>query len=92
MGHSDLLNHPVVKVESLKIQCDSLYQRMSRDPDRPSWELEFCSIFIQLAEIVALLDNKLAVTSVNLEDISKRVTSLESRYSELLYHLSSRSS
>lgn len=80
---------PCHRVDLLVDRCHSLYNRMSRNPDRPSWELEYLSILIQLSEIFQLLDSKLSTTALNLEDLTARVSSLEKRYSELLYKLSS---
>lgn len=90
MGYDYTLNDPCHQVERLVDRCHSLYNRMSRNPDRPSWELEFCTIFIHLVEILSLLDNNLATSSLNLDDIQKRVSSLEARYSELLYVVSTK--
>lgn len=84
------MSEQVARVESLKLRCSTLYDRMGYNPDRSHWEMEFLSILMQLADILSILDNHLSVTSVNLEDISNRVASLEVRYSELLYRISDR--
>lgn len=77
------------RIEALCSRCSGLYDRMRHNPDRPFWEIEYLSILVQLSELFALLDSKLATTALNLDDISKRVSSLETRYSELLFKISS---
>ena len=78
------------RVDIILDRCHSLYNRMARNPDRPSWELEYLSLLVQLAELMNLLDSKLSTSCVNLDEVSKKVSSLEARYSELLYKLSSK--
>lgn len=78
------------RVKLLRDRCATLYSRMANFPDRPSWQLEALAIVVQLAELLALLDSQLATTTLNLDGISQRVQSLETKYSELLYHLSTR--
>ena len=81
-------NNPIPSALCLRDRINRLYDAMVHDPDRPFWQVETVSILLSLIECIVLSADE-DTSDAQLSDISTRVGSLESRYSELLYHLKS---
>ena len=61
---------------------------MANDPDRPAWQLELVRITLESLSTAAILRQQNKKTSKSYAELLTKVESLERRYSELLYRLS----
>lgn len=66
-----------------------IYEALYADPNRPFWQMELISIATEFADVVEVLYSTSISSADTCASIEKRVSLLETRYSELLYHLSS---
>lgn len=76
------------KYEELGARCSKLLDTMANDPDRPAWQLELVRISLESLSTAAILRQQHKKTSKSYAELLTKVESLERRYSELLYHLS----
>lgn len=72
-------------------RCFALRHALSLDPNRPSWQTTISDLLVQLTDICDGLFSIVEDFDVFENSVNKRFESLETRYSELLYVLSSRS-
>lgn len=77
----------VLPEQLLAKRASALFDRVATDPNRPYWQIEYLAIVTELADAVALLSSSATASAVVVEKIHTRLTSLETRYSELLYHV-----
>lgn len=77
------------KYEELGARCSKLLDSMANDPDRPAWQLELVRITLEGLATAAILRQQHKKTSKTYAELLTKVESLEHRYSELLYRLSS---
>lgn len=82
------VDHQLVE---LRQRAMKLYGSLCDDPDRPYWQAELTSIVFGLVDVVMILTSDAAASSVDLKNMQQSITSLETRYSELLYRMSDRS-
>ena len=68
-------------------RASALFDRVATDPNRPYWQIEYLAIVTDLADAVALLSSSVPASAVAVDKINNRLTGLENRYSELLYHV-----
>lgn len=66
-----------------------IYDSLYVDPNRPFWQMELISIATEFADVVEVLYSTSSASADTCASIEKRVSLLETRYSELLYQLSS---
>lgn len=79
-----------VSIAELRDRSSALARSLLEDPDRPFWQVEFISILNELAIILDYVSSNLSDSCCNLSKLEVRVSSLEHRYSELLYKMSGR--
>ena len=77
------------KYDELGARCTKLLDAMANDPDRPAWQLELVRITMESLSTAAILSQSHKKTKKSYADLLTKVDSLEHRYSELLYRLSS---
>ena len=76
------------KYEELGARCSKLLDAMANDPDRPAWQLELVRITLESLSTAAVLRQQRKKTTKSYAELLTKVESLERRYSELLYRLS----
>ena len=79
-----------VQIIELRDRASALYNALIADPDRPYWQAELTAILLAQADIMALLSSDYISCAGDLSGVRERITSLETRYSELLYRRSER--
>lgn len=75
--------------KDLSARCATLLDKMSNDPERPWWQLELVRISLEALTTAAVLNQQHNKTSRSYAELLTKVESLEQRYSELLYKISS---
>lgn len=79
-----------VSISEIKDRALSLYEALISDPDRPYWQVELTAIVLAHADIMSLLSSDFISSCGDLSALKERITSLETRYSDLLYRMASR--
>ena len=79
------------QLSELRRRAMKLYGSLCDDPDRPYWQAELTSIVFNLVDVVMILTSDAAASGLDLKNMQQSITSLETRYSELLYRMSERS-
>lgn len=74
--------------KELGVRCSKLLDAMLNDPDRPAWQLELARVTAECVSTCAILRIEHKKTQKSYAELLTKVESLESRYSELLYRLS----
>ena len=74
--------------KELGARCSKLLDTMANDPERPAWQIELVRITLESLSTAAILKRQHKRTSKSCAELLTKVESLEHRYSELLYRLS----
>lgn len=77
------------KYRDLGARCSKLLDAMANDPERPAWQLELVRITLEGLSTAAILQQENKKTKKSYAELLNKVESLERRYSDLLYQLSS---
>lgn len=77
------------KYQDLGARCSKLLDTMANDPERPAWQLELVRITLEGLSTAAILQQENKKTKKSYAELLNKVESLERRYSDLLYQLSS---
>lgn len=77
------------KYQDLGVRCSKLLDAMANDPERPAWQLELVRITLESLSTAAILQQANKKTTKSYAELLTKVESLERRYSDLLYQLSS---
>ena len=77
------------KYQDLGARCSRLLDTMANDPERPAWQLELVRITLESLSTAAILQQANKKTTKSYAELLTKVESLERRYSDLLYQLSS---
>lgn len=77
------------KYQDLGARCSKLLDTMANDPERPAWQLELVRITLESLSTAAILQQANKKTTKSYAELLTKVESLERRYSDLLYQLSS---
>lgn len=77
------------KYQDLGARCSKLLDTMANDPERPAWQLELVRITLESLSTAAILQQANKKTTKSYAELLNKVESLERRYSDLLYQLSS---
>lgn len=77
------------KYKELGARCSKLLDTMANDPERPAWQLELVRITLESLSTAAILQQAHKKTTKSYAQLLTKVESLERRYSDLLYQLSS---
>ena len=77
------------KYQDLGARCLKLLDTMANDPERPAWQLELVRITLESLSTAAILQQANKKTTKSYAELLTKVESLERRYSDLLYQLSS---
>ncbi len=77
------------KYKELGARCSKLLDTMANDPERPAWQLELVRITLESLSTAAILQQAHKKTNKSYAQLLTKVESLEHRYSDLLYQLSS---
>ena len=77
------------KYQDLGARCSKLLDTMANDPERPAWQLELVRITLESLSTAAILQQANKKTTKSYAELLTKVESLEHRYSDLLYQLSS---
>ena len=75
------------RLTDVKDRSADLLSKMMESPDRPFWQVEMMSILSDTILILSELDSSIPATSSLLSSYENRISSLETRYSQLLYHI-----
>lgn len=75
------------RLTDVKDRSADLLSKMMESPDRPFWQVEMMSILCDTLLILSELDTSIPATSSLLSSYENRISSLETRYSQLLYHI-----
>lgn len=75
--------------KDLQARCAKLLDTMANDPERPAWQLELVRITLEGLSTAAILQQENKRTKRSYAELLNKVESLERRYSDLLYQLSS---
>lgn len=79
------------KLDELRQRALKLYDSLCMDPERPYWQIELTAIVFGLSDSIMVLTSDAAASGMDLNAVQHSLTSLETRYSELLYRMKDRS-
>lgn len=79
--------HRLERISEVKDRSSNLLSKMMESPDRPFWQVEMLSILTDTLLMLSELDSSVPSSSALLSSYETRISSLELRYSQLLYHV-----
>ena len=74
----------------LRGRAGDLAESLLHDPNRPFWQAEIVRILCDLTDILDALASDQISSDAVCADLSQRLASVETRYSDLLYRMSER--
>lgn len=75
------------RITSVRERSLALFQRMTQDPSRPYWQIEMTSLLYETLCILDQIETGISVWPDLISTYEKRISSLETRYSQLLYSI-----